>query len=85
MLDCQIAILENAVARLQVSGTSPGPLGSRHPSITPFQAFQCADRAIVMCVLDNLVKGASGQAIQNMNVMCGFPETMGIDQVGVFP
>lgn len=44
-----------------------------------------ADRAIVMCVLDNLVKGASGQAIQNMNVMCGFPETMGIDHVGMFP
>jgi CoA:oxalate CoA-transferase len=48
MLDCQIAILENAIARLQVTGTSPGPLGSRHPSITPFQAFQCQDRPIVI-------------------------------------
>jgi CoA:oxalate CoA-transferase len=48
MLDCQIAILENAIARLQVTGQSPGPLGSRHPSITPFQAFQCADRPIVI-------------------------------------
>ena len=48
MLDCQIAILENAIARLQVSGQSPGPLGNRHPSITPFQAFQCADRPIVI-------------------------------------
>lgn len=48
MLDCQIAILENAIARLQVSGQSPGPLGNRHPSITPFQAFQCADRSIVI-------------------------------------
>ncbi|MGL6043666.1 MAG: CaiB/BaiF CoA transferase family protein [Sandaracinobacteroides sp.] len=48
MLDCQIAILENAIARLQVTGKSPGPLGSRHPSITPFQAFQCQDRPIVI-------------------------------------
>ena len=42
-------------------------------------------RAIVICVLDNLVKGASGQAIQNMNLMLGYPETMGIDQVALFP
>ena len=48
MLDCQIAILENAIARLQVTGQSPGPLGSRHPSITPFQAFACQDRPIVI-------------------------------------
>jgi CoA:oxalate CoA-transferase len=48
MLDCQLAILENAIARLQVTGESPGPLGSRHPSITPFQAFQCQDRPIVV-------------------------------------
>ncbi len=43
------------------------------------------DRAILLCVLDNLVKGASGQAIQNMNAMLGFPETLGIDHLGVFP
>jgi CoA:oxalate CoA-transferase len=48
MLDGQIAILENAVARFQVTGESPGPLGSRHPTITPFQAFETADRPIVL-------------------------------------
>lgn len=48
MLDCQIAILENAVARYQVTGTSPGPIGTRHPTITPFQAFATADRPIVL-------------------------------------
>jgi CoA:oxalate CoA-transferase len=48
MLDCQIAILENAIARYRVTGQSPGPLGSRHPSITPFQAFRCQDRPIVI-------------------------------------
>jgi N-acetyl-gamma-glutamyl-phosphate reductase len=42
-------------------------------------------RAIIVSALDNLTKGASGQAVQNMNVMLGFPETMGIDQVALFP
>jgi N-acetyl-gamma-glutamyl-phosphate reductase len=42
-------------------------------------------RAIVVSALDNLTKGASGQAVQNMNLMLGFPETMGIDQVALFP
>jgi len=42
-------------------------------------------RAIVISALDNLVKGASGQAIQNMNLMMGFPETMGLEQVALFP
>jgi N-acetyl-gamma-glutamyl-phosphate reductase len=36
-------------------------------------------RVTVVSVLDNLVKGASGQAIQNMNLMMGFPETEGLD------
>ncbi len=42
-------------------------------------------RAIVMAVIDNLCKGASGQAVQNMNVMFGFPEQAGIEGVGSFP
>jgi len=42
-------------------------------------------RAIIGSALDNLTKGASGQAVQNMNVMLGFPEAMGIDQVAMFP
>ncbi|HEY7665923.1 MAG TPA: N-acetyl-gamma-glutamyl-phosphate reductase [Xanthobacteraceae bacterium] len=44
-----------------------------------------AGRAIVCSALDNLTKGASGQAVQNMNVMLGFPETMGLEQVALFP
>ena len=43
MLDCQIAILENAIARLFTSGQVPGPLGARHPSIAPFEAFKAKD------------------------------------------
>ena len=43
------------------------------------------DRLIVVSVLDNLVKGAAGQAIQNMNAMLGFPETMGLDAPALYP
>ncbi len=43
MLDCQIAILENAIARYFSTGQIPGPLGARHPSITPFEAFKTGD------------------------------------------
>ena len=42
-------------------------------------------RAIVGAALDNLTQGASGQAVQNMNLMLGFPETMGLEQVALFP
>jgi N-acetyl-gamma-glutamyl-phosphate reductase len=42
-------------------------------------------RAIIGSALDNLVKGAAGQAVQNMNLMLGFPETMGLEQVALFP
>jgi N-acetyl-gamma-glutamyl-phosphate reductase len=42
-------------------------------------------RVIVVCAIDNLVKGAAGQAIQNMNVMCGFGEDTGLKMVSLFP
>jgi N-acetyl-gamma-glutamyl-phosphate reductase len=42
-------------------------------------------RAILVSALDNLTKGASGQAIQNMNLMMGWPETTGLEQVALFP
>jgi CoA:oxalate CoA-transferase len=58
MLDCQIAILENAIARYVVSGVSPGPLGSRHPSITPFAAYATADGHIVIAAGNDALWGA---------------------------
>jgi N-acetyl-gamma-glutamyl-phosphate reductase len=58
--------------------------GSNHCLIGVF-ADRVPGRAIVLSVTDNLVKGASGQAIQNMNVMCGLPETMGLEQEALFP
>ena len=48
MLDCQVALLENAIARTQANGQPPGPLGSRHPSITPFQAYRTAEGHIII-------------------------------------
>ncbi|MGD1956648.1 MAG: hypothetical protein ACFBZ9_15715 [Sphingomonadales bacterium] len=41
--------------------------------------------AIIVAAIDNLVKGSSGQAIQNMNLMFGLSETTGLEQVALFP
>ncbi len=42
-------------------------------------------RVIILSAIDNLVKGASGQAVQNMNIICGYPETTGLEGLGLFP
>jgi len=42
-------------------------------------------RVIIISAIDNVVKGASGQAVQNMNLMCGFPENTGLRIVPLFP
>ena len=46
---------------------------------------QGGDSVVVLSVIDNLVKGASGQAVQNMNILFELPETLGLDQVPVLP
>ena len=48
MLDCQIALLENAVVRYGTTGKVPGPLGARHPSITPFEPFRTQDGLLII-------------------------------------
>jgi len=50
MLDCQVSILENALSRYQLDKVSPQPIGNRHPTITPFQAFKAKDRYFVVAV-----------------------------------
>ena len=50
MLDCQLAVLENAYMRYFALGTAPAPLGTRHPSATPFQAFPTADGYLVIAL-----------------------------------
>ena len=48
MLDCQIAILENAISRYLSKKEIPEPMGSRHPSIAPFEAFKTKDSYIII-------------------------------------
>lgn len=50
MLDCQVALLENPIARFSATGTVPRPLGTRHPSITPFDMFATQDGFVVIAV-----------------------------------
>ena len=50
MLDCQIAIQENAFMRYHLTGQPPKPLGTRHPTAVPFQAFQTADGYLVIAL-----------------------------------
>ncbi|MBI3931332.1 MAG: N-acetyl-gamma-glutamyl-phosphate reductase [Chloroflexi bacterium] len=51
-----------------------------HPTID-----RSGEKLIVISAIDNLVKGAAGQAIQNMNLMLGLPETMGLQALAVYP
>jgi len=55
MLDCQVAILENAIARYVVTGEVPKPAGNKHASIVPFEPFETADGEIMIAAgNDNL-------------------------------
>ena len=58
--------------------------GSNHCLIGIF-ADRVPGRAILLSAIDNLVKGASGQAVQDMNVMLGLPEIAGLAQEPLFP
>ncbi len=51
MLDCQVTMLENAFSRYFATGQVPGPLGTRHPSATPFQAFRAKDTNFVVALI----------------------------------
>ncbi|NDH62458.1 MAG: CoA transferase [Alphaproteobacteria bacterium] len=48
MFDCQLALLENAIMRYTVEKEIPGPLGARHPTITPFEAFTTSDGSMII-------------------------------------
>ena len=67
MLDSQVAILENALARYTATGEVPGPIGSRHPSITPFGAFATADGSIV-------IAAANDALFRQLCAVLGVPE-----------
>lgn len=46
---------------------------------------QDGDTLVILSVIDNLVKGAAGQAVQNMNIVCGLPETAGLEGIALVP
>ena len=73
--------------RLTPQGRAPATHHVRGSNLCLIGVFpdRMPGRAILVSVLDNLVKGASGQALQNMNVMAGLEETAGLSGVAVFP
>ncbi|MEZ5829865.1 MAG: N-acetyl-gamma-glutamyl-phosphate reductase [Dongiaceae bacterium] len=73
--------------RVLPNGTAPATRHVRGSNfcIMSVHADRVPNRAILMAVEDNLVKGASGQAVQNMNVMAGFPEETALEQLPLFP
>ena len=58
--------------------------GSNYVDVN-FKIDPRTNRIIMMGAIDNLVKGAAGQAVQNMNLMFGLPENMGLELVPMFP
>jgi N-acetyl-gamma-glutamyl-phosphate reductase len=72
-----VRLVENAPSTHAVKGTN-----RCHISVHPGRR---AGEAILISVIDNLGKGASGQALQNANLMLGLPETTGLVATAVFP
>lgn len=73
--------------RVCTEGTLPSTAfvrGSNFCDIAPVLDKRTG-RIIVVSAIDNLMKGASGQALQNMNIICGFPETLGLEGIALFP
>jgi N-acetyl-gamma-glutamyl-phosphate reductase len=69
------------------AGTHPETRSVRSANVCRISVHrpQGGDTVVVLSVIDNLVKGAAGQAVQNMNILFGLPETMGLYQVPVLP
>lgn len=73
--------------RILDQGDSPSTRQVRGSNLCLIGVFadRIEGRVIVLCAIDNLVKGASGQAVQNMNLMFGLPETAGLESLPLFP
>ena len=65
MLDCQIAILENAIARYFATGASPGPSAARHPSIAPFECYESRHGHIIVAAGNDALFGKLSRALGN--------------------
>ncbi len=91
MQDCRTA-LQHTYANepfvdLSPEGVTPHTQHVRGSNCVSLNAYEdrIPGRAILIAALDNLVKGSSGQALQNFNVMFGLPETTGLEQLALFP
>lgn len=74
MLDCQVAILENAITKYSITKKNPKPLGSDHPSIAPFGAFKTKDSEIVIAagnqkIFENLCDAISRKDMKVNNLL----------------
>ncbi len=72
------------VLELEQSPKTQNVFGSNNTEIALFPD-RIEGRAIILCAIDNLLKGASGQAVQNMNIMFNFPETTGLNRIALYP
>lgn len=69
MLDCQLGILENAILRYQSDKVSPKPIGNRHPTITPFQAYKAKDKYFVIAVGNDAIWAKFCKAIERADLI----------------
>jgi N-acetyl-gamma-glutamyl-phosphate reductase len=78
---------EEPFVRVCALGTFPNTLDVRGSNFCDIglKADQQRGKLIAISAIDNLMKGASGQAIQNMNIMCDFPEHMGLEVPALYP
>ena len=69
------------------AGSHPQTRSVKASNVCRLSVFrpQNSRQIVVLSVIDNLTKGASGQAVQNMNIMFGFKETLGLDGVAIIP
>ncbi|HET9122904.1 MAG TPA: N-acetyl-gamma-glutamyl-phosphate reductase [Acidiferrobacteraceae bacterium] len=76
-----------AFVRVLPQGSHPETRSVRGSNVCQIAVHQAphAPLAIVLAVIDNLTKGAAGQAVQNMNILCGWPETLGLAAPGLLP
>ncbi len=69
MLDCQLALLENAIVRYSVSGESPKPNGNQHPTITPFEVFKTKDSYLALAMGNEQMWQKFCQTIQRPDLL----------------
>jgi CoA:oxalate CoA-transferase len=74
MLDCQIALLENSIVRYTANQEIPGPIGNRHPSVTPFEMFPTSNGNIIVCIGNQ----------QNWEVFCDVLKDERLTETGRF-